>query len=64
MKKLIISLLIIPLMFLLISCNSEKYQVPDIIGMNLTEAKLLIAGEVKTEVTYINTNEYLEIKIK
>ena len=59
MKKLLISLLIIPLAFLLMSCNQEKFQVPDLIGMDLNDAKLLIAGEVKTEVTYISTNEFL-----
>ena len=58
MKKIFISLLLIPLLFLLISCSSDKYQVPDIIGVDLADAQLIIAGEVKTEVTYVFTNEY------
>jgi hypothetical protein len=46
--------------FNLEACTTgEKFIIPNIIGMTEKKAKLMLAGEVKTKVTYIQTNEYL-----
>ena len=59
MKKFLVSLLLIVMSFTILSCDANKYLIPDIIGMEINEAKLLIAGEVKTEITYESTNQHL-----
>jgi hypothetical protein len=59
MKKFLVVLLIFTMSLTFLSCDANKYTIPDIIGMDVNEAKLLIAGEVKTEVTYESTNQYL-----
>ncbi|MBI9008524.1 MAG: DUF4185 domain-containing protein [Tenericutes bacterium] len=59
MKKFLVSLLLIVMSFTILSCDASKYVIPDIIGMDINEAKLLIAGEVKTEITYESTNQHL-----
>lgn len=59
MKKFLVSLLVITLSLTFTSCSGSNYQIPDIIGMQINDAKLVIAGEVKTVVSYEYTNEYL-----
>jgi hypothetical protein len=58
MKKVLGVLLMLFTTLSVISC-SNNYQIPDIIGMNIDDAKLLIAGEVKTNVYFESTNQFL-----
>ncbi len=59
MKKILVTLIVFTLSMTMFSCQENSYQIPDIIGMQINDAKLLIAGEVKTEVTYEYTNVFL-----
>lgn len=63
MKKILLSLLICISLFGLTSCNQATYQIPELIGLDISEAKLLIAGEVKTSVEYEVTNQYLPNRV-
>ncbi len=61
MKKTINTILVLLFSITLFGCQDEvdTYQIPDLIGETINDAKLIINGEIRTETSFVETNEYL-----